>query len=160
MDDYRSLFDCQPEDWISGLPTYQRRLIETLLAQGNSPEQAAEKWLVATPNDTFPFGGVPSAKPYLSKLSDELEALLCGDPKYKSERAKLSLESKQTHALFVSAVAVVISPAIGSSAPVLAPVIALLLVTAGKLGLNAWCALRKETRENRSSESVEASQGS
>jgi hypothetical protein len=155
MDDYKKLFEGQPEAWISGLPTYQRRLIEALLAQGNSADEAAEKWLSAVPKDTFPFGGVPSAKPYLNKLLDELEALLCGDPKYTSERAKLALESKPTHALFVSTVAVLIAPAIGTSAPVLAPVIALLLATIAKLGLNAWCAVRKESREKQLSDGTQ-----
>jgi len=149
MTGFQHLLNQDPKSWLTALPAYQRDLATALLTSDDSPELAAEKWLSAEPSDTYPFGGLRTSKLYLEKLFDELEAFLCGDPKYESDRAKLNAESKPTHALVVSFIAVSIAPAIGASAPIIAPVVALLMMTAGKLGLNAWCSLRKERRSQR-----------
>lgn len=158
MSSFQQLLEQDPNGWLSALPGYQQQLATTLLSQGDSPEQAAEKWLSAAPKDTYPFGGLRTSKLYLEKLLDELEAFLCGDPRYNSERAKLAAESKATHALVVSSIAVFIAPAIGTSAPIIAPVIALLMITSGRLGLNAWCALRRDARAQRPTPAVVGTQ--
>lgn len=43
-----------------------------------------------------------------------------------------------------------VPPVLGTSAPFLAPVIAIVLLTIGKIGLNAWLATRREKREKKS----------
>jgi hypothetical protein len=158
MTEWQDLFK-QPSDiWLTALPAYQRKLATTLLSSGTSPDVAAERWLSAAPTDTHPFGTIPSPRPYLDKLLDELEAFLCGDPKYESDRLKLAAESKPTQAFVVAAISVSIAPKIGTSAPLVAPVIVLLIMTAGKLGLNAWCAIRKESRVQRQSTAPQGTQ--
>lgn len=151
MSNWRDLFLQEPDTWVNALPKYQRDLATALLVNSDSPDDAAEKWLGAAPKDTHPFGAVSSPRPYLDKLLDELEAFLCGDPKYEPDRLKLAGESKPTQAFVVGAISVAIAPMIGTSAPVVAPVLALLMMTAAKLGLNAWCNLRKESRGQRQS---------
>ena len=47
----------------------------------------------------------------------------------------------------VGGLSIALAPVLGTSAPFLAPVIAIVLLTIGKIGLNAWLATRKSKRE-------------
>ncbi len=145
MSSIDDLFRRDPESWIDSLPDYQKTLVQELLKQSDSPEEAASKWLTASPRNTFPLGAAQgSSKLYLDKLWNELEAFLCGDSRYEEDRKKLLAELKPGHAYLVGVISVTIAPVLGASATFLAPVIALLLITVSKLGLNAWCQMRKE----------------
>jgi hypothetical protein len=141
------LFAIASETWLDALPMYQQKIITQLLSEGLSPEDAATRWLSASIKDTFPFGGVRGGKPFLERVVDELEAFLCGDTKYETERAKLLAEAKPTQLFVVSVISLAIAPIVGASAVFLAPAISLLLITVTKLGLNAWCTMRKETKD-------------
>lgn len=148
MDDFESLFK-EPTAWIDSLPRYQKDIVSQLLSSGKTPEEAAEAWLSATPQDTYPLGVERGRKLFLEMVINELEAFLCGDPKYNNDRSKfnkLLKDSGTVHAYCVGGISIAIAPVIGTSGAVLAPVIALLLMSLGKVTVNAWCNMRKELK--------------
>ena len=62
------------------------------------------------------------------------------DKKYKKERDGLFGEKGLARTYVVSAMAVAIAPQLSVAAAVIAPLIALVLASVGKVALNAWCA--------------------
>ncbi len=149
MNDFESLFQ-EPTAWVDSLPKYQKDIVSQLLSSGKTPEEAAEAWLSATPQDTYPFGAERGRKLYLEMVVNELEAFICGAPKYNNDRSKfnkLLKESGTVHAYCVGGISVAIAPVVGTSGAVLAPVIALVLMSMGKITINAWCNMRKELKE-------------
>lgn len=145
-----SLFQADAEEWIKALPAYQRDTLLELLKRGTPAEAIADNWISATAENTYGFGterraGDKSA--FRSNVMLELEAFLCGDPKYDKERAGLFGEKSATRTYVISAVAVAIAPSLGVTAAFLAPIVALMLASLGKISVNAWCATRKQARE-------------
>lgn len=67
---------------------------------------------------------------------------------YKPKKHK---ESGVVQSYIVGGLSIALPPVLGTSAPFLAPVIAIVLLTIGKIGLNAWLATRKEKREKEKS---------
>lgn len=148
MDNIEELFQSEPTAWLEALEPYQRRLVDELLKTQPNHLESAKMWLSASTSQTVTFGsgkGEGSGL-YLDKVVDEIEKLLCGDPKYKTDRTKIFGAAKPLHAYVVGAIAVAIAPALGSSAVVLAPVVALVLMSMGKCALNAWCETRKASK--------------
>lgn len=138
-----------PAQWLEGIPNYQRRIVDTLLAQGKAYDAAAESWLSASLENTFPFGGDTQNRGkgvFLEKLIDEIESYLCGGNKYKAEREKLFGEKSIIRTYVVSSIAVAVAPSLGVSATFLAPAVALVLASLGKITINAWCTTRRESR--------------
>jgi len=148
MEDFEGLFQEKSSTWLEALPKFQKEIIDQLFSQGKSPEEVASAWLTATSGDTYPFGVEKGQSLFLEKILKELEAFLCGDPKYMDDRSKLSKLPKEAHAYFVGIISTAIAPVVGSSGAVLAPAIAILLFGMGKITLNAWCSMRKEIRQN------------
>lgn len=138
--------------WIGALPSYQAEHIRALLKKGLSPEQVAIVWLtVQGPANTFPFGGDSNRSLrslFYEKLLREVEDYICGAERYGADRAKLLGELKPTHAYLISTISVAVSPVLGAAAPLLAPAIAMILYTTARIGINAWCAARKEMRDS------------
>lgn len=132
------------EEWVTALPGYQGTMINSLLAEGLDPEEAARRWLTAAADNTFPFGGEKKDRgAFYDKLVEEVEAYVCGDPKYETEREGLFGEKGLARTYVVSTVAVGIAPALGVSATFLAPAVALVLASIAKITLNAWCSSRR-----------------
>lgn len=148
MEDFEGLFEGESSTWLEVLPKFQKEIIDQLFSQGKTPEEAASAWLSAGPRDTYPFGVEKGISLFLEKVLSELEAFLCGDPKYKEDRSKLSKLPKESHAYFVGVISSAVAPVVGSSGAVLAPAIAILLFNMGKITLNAWCSMRKEISQN------------
>lgn len=137
------LFADQPDLWIKDLPAFQRSSIAQLMADGRTYEDVAQAWLTASANNTYKFSAgspVGDKNSFLKSVKAELRAFLCGDKKYKTEREGLWGERSPARTLVVSSIAVAIAPHINVAAAVLAPVIAVLLASLGKITLNAWCA--------------------
>ena len=133
----------EPDNWIAALPSYQRNTILEMRARGASYEDIASTWIAAGASNTAPFstGGPPQPDPgFLEKLRGEIRAYLCGDKKYDKGRKQLIAGGKEIHAFFISGMSVGIAPFVGASSIVIAPLIALMLATIGKVSLNAWCA--------------------
>lgn len=136
------LLSDDPAMWISELPTYQSEAIAELLKTGKTYNDIALIWLTATAQNTFVFGAskpIGDRSTFLASVKTEIRGYLCGDSKYKKERDGLFSEKGVTRTYVVSAIAVIIAPHIGMAAPVLAPMVALVLASVGKITINAWC---------------------
>jgi hypothetical protein len=134
-------------DWISALPPYQRDIVNTLLAQGKTPEEVATAWLSAAgPANTFPFGTRQGTTLFFEKLLDEVEAFFCRDDQYVEDKKKLLTGADTTKAFIVSVISAAIAPRVGAAAPCITTPVALILLTVGRMGRNAWCATRSEQR--------------
>lgn len=133
-----------PSAWLDALPSYQRDALDQLLRQGKSYDEAAQSYLTASAANTFKFGADPSVvdkSSFLKNLRRELRAYLCGDAKYKAERDGLFGKKGVARELIVSSIAVAIAQHLNVAAVVIAPVIALLLASIGRVTLEAWCAI-------------------
>jgi hypothetical protein len=141
------LLNDDPTKWVTELPEYQRAPLEQLLKEGLSFEQLAQNWLSASAANTYRFSAVsPAGKKdaFLDNLRKEIRAFLCGDNKYKKERDRLFGEKGLARTYVVTAMAVAIAPYVNVAAPVIAPVVALLLASLGKITINAWCASQED----------------
>jgi hypothetical protein len=133
-----------PAQWVTQLPGYQSESIAELMNAGKTYEDIALLWLTATAQNTFGFSASQpdgSRSSFLASVKAEVRAYLCGDAKYKKERDGLFGEKGPTHTYVVGSMAVCIAPNIGMAAPVLAPIIALVLASIGKIAINAWCSM-------------------
>jgi hypothetical protein len=138
------LFDDEPIKWIRELPTYQREAIDQLLSTGASFDAAAQTWVSASTDNTYPFSAsapVGDKGQFLTNLKCEVRNFLCGDQKYEEERKGLFGKKSVVRTYVVSAMAAAIAPYLGVAAAVIAPLIALTLAGIGKITLNAWCAM-------------------
>ena len=129
------------------LSPYQRNLINQLYEQTNDYEKVANQWLSATIPSNIPFGTQKKPSIFFEKVLDEIEAFFSGDEKYKYNRLAILKESGVVQSYIVDAISIALAPILGANAAFLAPVIAIVLLTIGKIGLNAWLAARKEKRK-------------
>lgn len=146
MEHIDELFNVDPDSWIEALQPYQKKTIIKLYNENGSYEEAAKAWLSASMSTTVPFGTEKGQSVFFDKVLDELEAFLSGDEKYKDNRIAILSEKSVVQTYIVGTLAVALSPVLEASAPFLAPVIAIILVTITKIGINAWLAMRKEKR--------------
>lgn len=137
------LLSDEPSRWIDDLPTFQRNTIKQLLANGSSFEQVAQAWVTVSAENTYRFSAnapVGDKSAFLDNLKAEVRAFLCGNKKYKNEREGLFGEKGLARTYVVSTMAVAIAPHLSVASAVIAPLIALILASIGKVVLNAWCA--------------------
>lgn len=147
MTDISEIFKVDPSSWIDTLSPYQQNLINQLYEQSNDYEEVANQWLSATIPSNVPFGTQKKPSIFFEKVLDEIEAFFAGDEKYKDNRLAILKESGVVQSYIVGAISIALAPVLGASAAFLAPVIAIVLLTIGKIGLNAWLATRKAKRE-------------
>ncbi len=140
------LFQVDSEEWLTALPKYQQVRVSQLLGSTSSYEEAAKQWLEAMPEKTFPFGAERAKNIFLEKVQDEIEKFLCGDEKYADERKELLSSSELLQTTFVSAISAAIAPTIGAAATYVMPIVVLLFMTMGKITLNAWCQMRRDSK--------------
>lgn len=149
LDDY---FTGNLDNWIESLPKYQQDRLNSLLSTGISPEEAANKWLSANVENTYPFGAEKKDNVFIDRILDEIRNFLCGSEEYESVRSKISSNGNIVHAYFVGVLAAAIAPKLGLAAVFLAPVIALLLASIGQVSLNAWCKTQEASKDQGLSE--------
>lgn len=138
-----SLLAEDPTKWISELPPFQRVPFQQLLASGLSYDDVAQRWLSASAANTYRFSATRPAGQegaFLERLRAEVRAFLCGDSRYEKERSGLFGEKSVARTYVVSAIAVAVAPHLSVASTFIAPVVALLLASLGKVTLNAWCA--------------------
>jgi hypothetical protein len=144
----------QDINWLDALPEYQRKSIQQLLDQGKTYEEAAVIWLSANgPSNTHPFGTQNTKSIFFEKLLEEVESFFCRDDKYIEEKKQLLTQFKAGDVYVLTFISTVISPIVGASAPLISPAIALILMTILRMGLNAWCSLRREIKQNSTQQS-------
>jgi hypothetical protein len=138
-----TLLQDDPDKWIADLPEFQYAVIQELRAAGSSYEDIAQAWITASAENTYRFSTsapVGDKGAFLDNLRSEVRGFLCGDKKYKKERDGLFGEQGLARTYVVSCMAVAIAPHLSVASAVIAPLIALLLASVGKIALNAWCA--------------------
>ena len=148
MTDLNEIFVVSPESWLDALKPYQRNIIDTIYSETKDYEEVANRWLASNgvPNNES-FGTKKNSSIFFEKVLDEVEAFFSGDEKYKDSRLAILKESGVVQSYIVGELSIALAPVLGASAPFLAPVIAIVLLTIGKIGLNAWLATRKAKRE-------------
>ena len=100
-----------------------------------------------------PFGTEKGHSIFYEKVLDEIEAFFSGDERYKENRLAILKESGAAQNFIVGSISVALAPILGTSSAFLAPVIAIILVTIAKIGINAWLVARKEKHNSDSSNS-------
>ncbi len=138
-----TLLQDDPDKWVVDLPEFQRVVIQELRAAGSSYEDIAQAWITASAENTYRFSTsapVGDKGAFLDNLRLEVRGFLCGDKKYKKERDGLFGEKGLARTYVVSSMAVAIAPHLSVASAVIAPLIALILASVGKIALNAWCA--------------------
>ena len=152
MNDISEILNVNPDSWINSLNTYQKDIINKLYEQTNSYEEVANKWLTATIPMNVPFGTQKNSSIFFGKVLDEIEAFFTGDEKYKDSRLAILKESGFVQKYIVVGISIALAPVLGTSASFLAPVVAIVLLIIGKMGLNAWIATRREKKEKKPKE--------
>lgn len=147
MEEIERLLSGSPDEWLNVLPRYQKNRIKAQLESGNSPEEVANAWLTANVENTFPFGVQKNNNILLDAILREFEKFLCGSKEYDSERKALKKNGNITYTYSVGFISASIAPNLGTSAAFIAPVITLLLISIGKVTLNAWCKSRREKND-------------
>src|SRR5438552_3274804 len=113
MAELDSLFS-EHDDWLQALPSYQRDSIQALLPAGRTPEETAQLWLTTPgPSNTFPYRGDRFASVFYDKLLEEIEKLICDDPKYTEDRKRILQQAGATKTVILTVIATVIAPHIG-----------------------------------------------
>ncbi|WP_394686919.1 hypothetical protein [uncultured Xanthomonas sp.] len=146
-DTIETLLQGEPEKWIADLPEFQRAAIQELRANGATYDDVAQAWITASAEHTYRFSAsapVGDKSAFLDSLRKEVRAFLCGDKKYKKEREGLFGDKGLARTYVVSTMAVAIAPYLSVASAVIAPLIALVLASVGKIALNAWCSLHPE----------------
>lgn len=129
------------DELLKALKPYQADAISTLRDK-HGEEEAAKLWLSAKgPSDTQKFGGNNTfdSKPFWDKFNEELRLFICGDKKYKKEREKLLADAKPVSLVLISGISGLLGSTLGFAPSLLAPAVAMMLYTIGKVGVNAWC---------------------
>lgn len=128
------------EEWISALKPYQSSSISQMAAELGE-EEAAKNWLSANgPSSTVGFGGASNPEPFYDRFMEEFKKFICGDECYEEFRAQLGAESPIVKSIYISVIASALGAALGYTATLLAPAVAILLHLVGAMGVNAWCA--------------------
>ncbi|MBB6611791.1 hypothetical protein H7F15_12135 [Pontibacter sp. Tf4] len=150
MEKYNHILSKDEKELLGVLEQYQLDIINNFLEQTNGDYiESANKWLNATPSNTAKFGSQPStSKLYQEKLLEEIEKFLCGDERYEEDRKKLNNTADTSSKFFISSMSAAIGSYLGVAGAFIAPVIVLLLISFGKMSINAWCEMRKSNREN------------
>ena len=135
------------DSWISGLPRYQRGLIQQLSGNGLPVAEIPRVWLEAGSHaDTAPFAGQRGAKVFYDKFLDELHDLLCSPNAYQQERAEIVGALKGGKPGTVAVTATILANTLPASTSYLQPIVAVALYTVGSMGLSAWCKMQTERR--------------
>jgi hypothetical protein len=128
------------QEWTSSLPSYQRSVIENMLAS-QDPTEVAISWLSSSgPKDTAPFGGVRTgATLFYENLLKEIQKLMCGSSDYDQERKALINAGSAGKMLIVSTVSIAVAPHVGAAAVVIGPAVAIVLALLSNSGKATVC---------------------
>lgn len=140
MDDKSIFFSFGVNELLDSLKPYQRDSIRHLINEFGE-EEAAKKWLSANgPVATQQFGGLQNgnAHPFWDRFIAEFRLLIC-DEKYAPERNKILSGAKPSALVIISGISGYIGSTLGFAPALLAPAVAVILPTIGKVGINAWC---------------------
>lgn len=132
-------------EWLESIPKYQREIVRDLLEQ-TTPEEAASIWLDSSIQNNSPFSSEGTNKKYSEYVFKEIHKLLCGNPTYSEERNELNniLKKNGSKEAIISCISAAIGSQLGLASAFVAPAVVLLLMTVGKVTVNAWCEMHQE----------------
>jgi hypothetical protein len=147
MEELSNIIESDQDALLSSIDDFQAEIIKSfLVSTSNDYLVSADNWLNASTANTAKFGGEPNkAKIYRDKLLEELEKFLCGDQQYEDDRKKIVESTDKSQKYIIGVMSTAIGKTLGAAGPFIAPVIVLLILSIGKMAINAWCAMRKET---------------
>jgi hypothetical protein len=148
MEELNNIVQLEQEDLLLAIDDYQSEIIKAFLAKtSNNYLESADNWLNANTANTAKFGGGQNkVKIYRDKLLEELEKFLCGDEQYEDDRKKISDSTDKSQKYVIGVMSAAIGKVLGTAGAFIAPVIVLLILSIAKMAVNAWCAMRKETK--------------
>jgi hypothetical protein len=146
MEELSQIIETDQDTLLSSIDDFQSEIIKAFLASNSNDYLAsADNWLNASTANTAKFGGEPNkAKIYRDKLLEELEKFLCGDQQYEDDRKKIADSTDKSQKYIIGVMSAAIGKSLGAAGAFIAPVIVLLILSIGKMAINAWCAMRKE----------------
>lgn len=152
MEELSTIIQSNQESLLASIDNFQADIIKTfLVSTSNNYLVSADKWLNASTSNTAKFGGEPDkAKIYREKLLEELEKFVCGDQQYDDDRKKIAESTDKSQKYIIGVMSAAIGKALGVAGAFIAPVIVLLILSFGKMAINAWCAMRKEGKSTES----------
>ncbi len=133
-------------DWLNYVPAYQRDALNSLVGVHGSLEAAAQAWLEASPTNTAGFGGVSGGRIFYGKVRDALHGVICGGEDTRAARAEIANKLQTAKDAGLASLVTIVSEHMGASPTVLTPVIAVVLIVIGQVGLRAWCDTVTELR--------------
>ncbi|MBM7558237.1 hypothetical protein [Halanaerobacter jeridensis] len=133
------LEESDPDSWVECLEDYQRKVIYDLGLEKESPQTTAKKWLSASIGNNANFGTQKSSELFFENVKEEVVKFLCSDNHYEKEKSKLASMENVTQMYVVAVISNAISPIVGTANTFLSPVIALILMSFGKISLNSFC---------------------
>ncbi len=148
MEELNNIIQSDQEQLLASIDDYQADIIKSFLSNtSNDFLQSADNWLNASPANTAKFGGEQNkAKIYRDKLLEELEKFFCGDQQYDDDRKKIADSTDKSQKYIIGVMSAAIGKSLGVAGPFIAPVIVLLILSIGKIAINAWCAMRKDEK--------------
>lgn len=150
MEELNKIIESDQEDLLTSIDNFQSEIIRLFLtATSNDYLASADNWLNASTANTAKFGGEQNkSKIYREKLLEELEKFLCGDKQYEDDRQKIIESTDNSKKYIILVISNAIGKKLGVAGTFIAPVIVLLILSIGKMAINAWCSMRKETRKS------------
>lgn len=148
MEELNIILHGDKDELLSTVQPFQAEILNSFIEQkSNDYLEAAELWLSSTPSNTAKFGAEQKKeKIYRDKLIDEIEKFLCGDERYSEDREKIAKSGDQTQKYIIGVMSAGIGQTLGVAGTFIAPVIVLVLLSFGKMAVNAWCEMRKENK--------------
>lgn len=148
MEELSKIIQSDQESLLLSIDDFQSDIIKTFLAStSNDYLSSADNWLNASTANTVKFGGEANkAKIYRDKLLEELEKFLCGDQQYEDDRKKIADSTDKSQKYIIGVMSSAIGNTLGAAGPFIAPVIVLLILSIGKMAINAWCAMRNDAK--------------
>lgn len=156
MDEISNLLQSDPEVLLTVIEDYQSEIIKSFLQSNNNDYlNSADKWLNASTANIAKFGGdLKKTKIYREKLFDEVEKFICGDERYEEDRKKIHISSDKSQKYIIGVMSIAIGKTLGVAGAFIAPVIVLLIISIGKLAINAWCEMRKEIKNVKDTDTI------
>ncbi|KGL58406.1 hypothetical protein [Polaribacter sp. Hel1_85] len=148
MEEFNILLNSTESEILDSLDKFQADILQQFLTDtSNNYTESADKWLTATTANTFQFGGEQGkTKIYIEKVLDEIEKFICGNEDYAEERKEIGESTDKTKEYLIGVMSTAIGQTMGVAGAFIAPVIALLIMSIGKIAVNAWCAMRQEMK--------------
>lgn len=150
MKNIEILFNAERDELFDAIQPFQQEILNEFLTNtSNNYQEAINLWINASPSNTSYFGGAFQKKNlYSEMLMKELEKFFCDEEHYTDEKNKIKESTDRSTKYLIGVLSAAIGKTLGVAGTFIAPIIVLLLMSFGKMAVNAWCEMRKEQSNN------------